>query len=114
MDAIMPSLISAILSGCVVGIVMALFQRSLDKSVEDTRDANSLKFKNVLEKVEQVQKKTDTLDFKMDQVVKDMNRVDTRLALVKSEQEHLVQNISDLKGTIQAFQDLNYGKVIRK
>lgn len=114
MEAWVTPLASAIFSGLVVGIVMALYQGKLDQNVENAKDAHSLKFKSVLDKVDGLEKKSDILSVKFDHLDEKVSSLTTKMAVVLTEQRHLSTNISGLREEAKLQRAENLGKVIRK
>ena len=113
MDSWVTSLVAGMFSSLIVGVVLSVFQRGLNKSVEDAKEANQLKFSNVEEKISTLSEKSKSMEMKVDNLTTVTNTIDKRVALVRAEQEHLsaaIKGISeDLKQQVKDF-----GKVIRK
>lgn len=101
MESLFPGLISAILSGLIVGGVMLAFQTKMSKAVEDAKDANQLRFRNVTDKFENLSKKTDLMTVKIDHLDEKVNSMTAKVSVVVTEQKHLAENLSSLKDEVR-------------
>lgn len=113
MDAFISHGLNALMSGCVVGIILALFKVQLDKAASATAEANDLKFKSVHGKIDIIKDWVMSSDKKVDELTKGLNRMETKVEVLATEQKHTATNIIDLRDTVSRAMD-NYGKVVRK
>ncbi len=111
------SLIAGMFSSLIVGVIMAQFQRGLNKSVSDAKDANDQKFKNVEDKVDHLDKKVNLALAKLDHVEEKVNSMTFKIATLAADQKYLLRDVADLKDTFKDFSSKvheSYGKVVVK
>ncbi len=107
------SALSAVVSGCVVGLAMLLFTNKFDKTVKDAEKVNTLTFGGIDKRFQDIEKKIDSLDTKTISVAKEVSTIITKIAVVATEQKHATENISNLREEIKDYSK-KFGKVILK
>lgn len=95
-------------------MIMAVFQGRLNKSVDDAKDANTLKFKSVVDQVLSLERKTEQLGGKVDHVDEKLTSLTMKVAVITTEQRHLINNFSEFRDEVKNFRHENFGKVIKK
>ncbi len=113
MESWMTSLVAGTFSSLVVGVIMATFQRNMNKNVEDAKEASSLKFSNLEEKISTLSEKAKNVEFKLDTLNVTITSIDKRVAIVVAEQKYMSEAIKGISEDLK-HQAKDYGKVIVK
>lgn len=114
-QAWMTALVSGMFSSLVVAVVMAMFNKHLQQSVDDAKEAQALKFSNMSDKFLSISDKIKNVEAKVDGLVITASATDKRVAIVVSEQRHLMDNVKQMGEEFKVIlASGNFGKVIRK
>lgn len=115
MESWMTSLIAGMFSSLIVGVIMATFQKNLNKSVDDAKEANELKFKGLEDKFQIVSEKAKSMEMKLDNLSLLTTNMDKRVAIVVAEQKHMSESIKNMSEDVKHISvNANFGKVVRK
>lgn len=117
MDTWVTSLLVATFSSLMVGVIMAVFKTKLDEHVAAIKDANNFKFTSVTDKLLALEKKQAQSDMTLGELLKDSNRTNVKLEVLKLEQQHVSENLSRVRESVEKTNEIvmrDYGKVVLK
>lgn len=121
MDAWLQSLLTAIVSGLVVGLVVAVFKVKLDQNVKTAEKANDLRIDNVMNELGRVWSKVSGVENKMDTIGNNLGSqigsLNMKMAVVIAEHQHIAKNLDGLQDEFRSFRknpQPNYGQVVQK
>lgn len=111
------ALFSAVSSGVMVGIIVTIFKSKMDQNIENAKEANNLKFTSMVDKVEQVGRRLNGIEVKVDSVSGAVGRLNTKVEVVVTEQRHMMETVGNMRKEVEIALNLareNYGRVNRK
>lgn len=122
MDAWLQALLSAIVSGTIVGLVVSVFKVKLDQGVKNAETANDLKIKRVMDELERVWIKLtgmeNKMELKIEKLSTDFNRNDMKMAVVVAEHQHISRKLEGLQNDFRSLERSapaeGFGRVIKK
>lgn len=120
MEAWVQTLITAIVSGTIVGLIVASFKANMDKNAKNAERASDLRIDNVMNELGRVWSKLTGLESKVDvvnnTVITRVGSLDMKMAVVVSEHQHISKNLGSLEDRFEKLQRQNqdYGKVTVK
>lgn len=116
MESWMTSLVAGMFSSLIVGVIMSVFQKALNKSVTDAKEATDQKFKNLGDKLDALSARETLIEAKVDLVEEKVGSLTYKTGVIGNDVKHVMKDVADLKDVVKDKLRMpdNFGKVIKK
>lgn len=115
MDAWITGFLTALLSGCVVGILMALFKNKIDLTAKRVERANELELKNLENRIEELRKEFYSMTVKQDKIGDGVIAINMKVSNMQVELKYVQDRLTETSQLVKVIaENQGFGKVIRK